>query len=70
MKSIQAGRRIVSDNFKETLETDIVVSAGFASVLALCVVMFVGLYSWSGHAPIFLSRGTSVPIQQTMPWMP
>jgi len=65
----ESGRHIISDDLKERLETDVVVSAGFAAILALCVVMFVGLYSWSRYAPIFApDRGAGVPIQETMLW--
>jgi hypothetical protein len=71
MKSVQGSRHILSDDAKERLETDVVVSAGFASILALCVVMFVGLYNWSHYAPIFgPDLGAQQAIEQPVPWLP
>jgi hypothetical protein len=65
----EPGRHRVSDDLKERLETDAVLSAGFAAVVALCMVMFVGLYCWSRHAPIFSHSGAGVPaIEETIPW--
>ncbi|HKN00255.1 MAG TPA: hypothetical protein VJX23_07035 [Candidatus Binataceae bacterium] len=65
----ESGRHIVSDDLKERLETDVVVSAGFAVIVALCVVMFVGLYRWSRYAPIFPPDGAAGPaIEETIPW--
>jgi hypothetical protein len=57
-----------SDDLKERLETGVVVSAGFAAILALCVVMFVGLYNWSRYAPIFPPDAAGSPIEEAMPW--
>jgi hypothetical protein len=56
------------DDLKERLETDVVVSAGFAAVLALCVVMFVGLYNWSRYPPIFPPDAAGSPIEEAIPW--
>jgi hypothetical protein len=56
------------DDLKERLETDMVVSAVFAAILALCVVMFVGLYNWSRYAPVFPPDAAGSPIEKTMPW--
>jgi hypothetical protein len=65
----QLGRPRVSNDLKERLETDVVLSAGFAAILALSVVMFVWLYNWGRYAPLFLHQGTGVPaIEQTIPW--
>jgi hypothetical protein len=64
----ESGRHIVSDDLKERLETDVVVSAGFAAIVALCVVMAVGLYCWNSHAPIFSPDGATGPaIEEAMP---
>ena len=56
------------DGLKERLETDVVVSAFLVAILALCVVMFVGLYNWSRYAPIFPPDAAGSPIEEAMPW--
>ncbi len=46
-----------------------VLSADFAAIVALCVVMLAGLFSWSLHAPVFRpDRGAVPAIEETMPW--
>jgi hypothetical protein len=56
-----------SDDLKERAMTDAVLSAGFAAVVVLTVVMSVALYRWSRYAPIFPSdAGPS--IGDVMPW--
>ncbi len=65
----ETGRRIVSEDLKERIETDVVLSASFAAIVALCLVMAVGLYCWSRHAPIFPPDGaTGAAIEEAMPW--
>jgi len=67
----EPGRHQVSDDLKERVETDVVLSAGFAVIVALCVVMFVGLYRWSRSAPIFPpDRGAAAgaAIDEAIPW--
>jgi hypothetical protein len=59
----------VSEDLKERVETDLVLSAGVAAILAVCVAMFVGVYCWSQYAPLFSTSGADVPaIQETIPW--
>jgi len=53
------------DDLKERAMTDAVLSAGFAAVVVLSVVMSVALYRWSRYAPIF-PPGSS--IGDAMPW--
>ncbi len=63
------GRHTASDELKGRVETDVVLSAGFVATIALCLVMVVGLYCWSRHAPIFSHSGSGVPaIEETIPW--
>jgi hypothetical protein len=58
-----------NDDLKERLETDVVVSASFAAIIALGIAMGAGLYSWSRHAPVFLHSSAAVPaIVETIPW--
>ena len=58
-----------SDELKETAITDVVLSAAFASIVALYVVMFAALYRWSLYAPIFPSDGAAgSPIGEVMPF--
>ncbi len=57
------------DDLKERAMTDAVLSAGFAAVVVLTVVMSVALYRWSRYAPIFPPDGTAGPsIGEAMPW--
>ena len=49
------------DGPKERLETDAVLSVGFATVIALGIAMGAGLYSWSRHAPVFLHPSVGAP---------
>ena len=63
------GRHEFFDEPKERVITDVVLSAGFAAIVALCVAMFVGLYCWSRHAPIFPPDGATGPaIEEAIPW--
>ena len=65
----EPGRHKVSDDLKERLETDAVLSATFLAIVALCVAMFVGLYCWSRHAPVFPpDRGAVPAIEESIPW--
>jgi len=49
--------------------TDVVLSAGFAVIILLYVVMLVGLYRWSHYAPIFPPDDAGGPsIEETKPW--
>ena len=84
MKSIHAGKshllrtttisRVLarfrsSDDLKERAMTDVVLSAGFAVIILLYVVMLVGLYRWSHYAPIFPPDDAGGPsIEETKPW--
>jgi len=76
MKSIHAGKSHLlrtatisrvfarfrsSDDLKERALTNVVLSAGFAAIVLLYVVMLVGLYRWSRYAPIFSSAGAARP---------
>jgi hypothetical protein len=45
--------------------TDVLLSACFAMVIALSVVMLVGLYCWSRHAPIFQDAAAQAAITET-----
>ena len=55
------------DDLQERAMTDAVLSAGFAAVVVLSVVMSVALYRWSRYAPIFPpDNGSS--IGDAMPW--
>jgi hypothetical protein len=66
---IGRGRHTASESVKETLETDVVVSASFAAIIALAIAMGAGLYSWSRHAPVFLHSRAAVPATvETIPW--
>jgi hypothetical protein len=57
------------DDLKERAVTDVVLSAGFAAIVLLYVVMFVALYRWSRYAPIFLPDAAAGPaIEEAMPW--
>jgi hypothetical protein len=57
-----------SDKLKETAITDVVLSAAFAAIVALYVVMFAALYQWSRYAPIFPSNAAAgSPIGEVMP---
>jgi hypothetical protein len=57
-----------SDDLKERALTDVVLSAGFAVIILLYVVMIVGLYHWSHYAPIFPpDSAAGQPIEETMP---
>ncbi len=63
------GRDEFFDEPKERVITDVVLSAGFAATVALCVVMAVGLYCCSRHAPIFPPDGDTGPaIEEAIPW--
>jgi hypothetical protein len=55
------------DDLKERVATDMVLSAAFAAIAALCVLMFVGLYCWSRHAPIFPPDNAAGPAIEE-PW--
>lgn len=84
MKSIHGGKRCllrtttISDvlarfrgfgDLKERAMTDVVLSAGFAAIFVLYVLMFVALYRWSRHAPIFPPDGAAgPPIGEAAPW--
>jgi hypothetical protein len=84
MKSINGGKSRLSrnttisrvlarfmrfDDPKERGMTDAVLSAGFAAVVVLTVVMSVALYRWSRYARIFPPDGTAGPlIGEAMPW--
>ncbi len=57
-----------SDDLKEKVETDAVLSLGFIVLLALCVGLSAGLYSWSRHAPVFRPAPGAPAIEQTVPW--
>jgi hypothetical protein len=58
-----------SDDLKERTMTDVVLSAGFAVIILLYVVMLVGLYRWSHYAPIFPpDDAAGSPIEETMLW--
>ena len=59
---------ITSEDLKERVETDAVLSVGFIVLLALCVGMSAGLYSWSRHAPVFRPAPGAPAIEQTIPW--
>jgi hypothetical protein len=57
-----------SDDLKERALTDVVLSAGFAVIVVLYIVMLVGLYRWSRYAPIFPPDGAAgPPIEEVMP---
>ena len=57
------------DDLKERAMTDAVLSAGFAAVVVLSVVMSVALYRRSRYAPIFPPDGIAGPsIGEAMPW--
>ena len=56
-----------SDDLKERAMTDAVLSAGFAAVVVLSVVMSVALYRWSRYAPIF-PPDAGPSIGEVMPW--
>jgi hypothetical protein len=57
------------DDPKERVMTDAVLSVGFAIVVVLYVVMFVGLYRWRRYAPIFAPNDAAgPPIAEVMPW--
>lgn len=57
------------DDLKERAMTDVVVSAGFAAIVLLYVVMFVALYRWSRYAPIFPSDAAAgQAMEEAMPW--
>jgi len=63
------GRDEFFDEPKERVITDAVLSAGCAAIVALCLVMAVGLYCWSRHAPIFPPDGATGPaIEEAIPW--
>jgi hypothetical protein len=81
MKSIRDGKSHLSRNTtisrvlarfrgfedrEERAMTDAVLSAGFAAVVVLTVVMSVALYRWSRYAPIFPPDGSA--IEEAMPW--
>jgi hypothetical protein len=62
-------RHKVFEDLKERVMTDVALSAGFAAIVALYVVMAVGLYCWSRHAPIFPPDGAAGPaIEEAIPW--
>jgi hypothetical protein len=65
----EPGRHRVSDDLKERIETDAVLSASFFAIVALSVAMFVGLYSWSHRAPVFSPDHGVVPtVEKSLPW--
>ena len=65
----EPGRHRVSGDLKERIETDAVLSASFLAIAALCVAMFVGLYCWSRHAPVFSPDHGAVPaVEESIPW--
>jgi hypothetical protein len=84
MKSIHAGKsdllrsatisRVLarfggSDDLKERAMTDVVLSAGFAVIFVLYLLMFVALYRWSRNAPVFPpDRAATPPIGEAIPW--
>ena len=66
----EIGRHIFSNDLKERVETDAVLSAGFLAILALCVAMVVGLCSWSRQAPVFAPDHGGVPaVEESIPWL-
>jgi hypothetical protein len=65
----EAGRHLVSDDLKERVETDAVLSAAILAILALCIAMFVGLYYWTRYAPVFSPDHGGVPaVEESIPW--
>jgi hypothetical protein len=49
--------------------TDVVLSAGFAVIFVLYLLMFVALYRWSGNAPVFPpDRAAGPPTGEAIPW--
>jgi hypothetical protein len=57
------------DDLRERAMSDVVLSAGFATIVLLYVVMFVALCPWSRYAPIFQPDGAAgAAIEKTMPW--
>jgi hypothetical protein len=66
----EIGRHIFSNDLKERVETDAVLSAGFLAIVALCAAMVVGLYYWSHRAPVFAPDYGGVPaVEESIPWL-
>jgi len=56
-------------NPRESIMTGAILSAEFAAIVALSVVMLTGLYCWGRQAPVFRpDRGAVPAIEQTMPF--
>jgi hypothetical protein len=65
----EPGQHRISDDLKERIETDAVLSASFLAIVALSVAIFVGLYSWSHRAPVFSPDHGAVPaVEKSIPW--
>jgi len=56
------GRHGGFDELKERVMTDVVLSALFAVIVALCLAMIVGLYCWGRHAQIFSPDAAAQPM--------
>jgi hypothetical protein len=60
-------RHRASDDLKERVVTDLVLWAGLAAIVALCVMMSMGLYYWSRYAPLF-PPDTGSAMEEAIPW--
>ena len=66
--SVGAVRHRDFNDLKERALTDLLLSALFAVIVALCLAMVVGLYCWGHHAQMFPSEYGSAVTEQ-YPWL-
>lgn len=67
-RAIQTMVRALVHRRGEHASNDMVVLAAATLTVALYAVLFVGLYRWNRHAPIFSPDSAAATSPQVMPW--